>query len=169
MRGLVLALVGALAVALEASVVPYVSVCGARPDIVLAYVVLIGMLAGTKEAALVGLVVGFFEDASSGQLIGLYMLTRMAVGLAAGLSHKRVFQERVVVPVALVFLGGLFGGAIHLFLLSSFGVPLAASPAALRMVAFQALYSAAIAPLVLRVIVSLGLPAGSISERRRAF
>lgn len=168
MKHLILALVGVFAVVVEASVAPYFSIHGVKPDIVMVYVVLIGMVAGPRDAGFVGLVTGLLEDASSGQFLGLFMLTRMVIGLAAGLSHEKVFQDRTIVPVVLVLLGGLLGGILHLFLLSSFGVPLSVSPGPLRTVLFQSFYAAAVAPVALRGIARLNLYGRRVADRRRA-
>lgn len=168
MKHFILAVVGGLAVVVETSVAPYVSIHGVKPDIVMVYVVLVGMLGGAKDAGFVGLVAGLLEDVSSGQFLGLFILTRVVTGLAAGLSYEKVFQDRVVVPVVLVFLGGILGGVVHLFLLSSFGVPLSVSPATLRVVLCQAAYSAAIAPLALRGVMRVNLYTRGAADRRRA-
>lgn len=168
MKHFILAVVGGLAVVVEMSVAPYVSIRGVKPDLVMVYVVLVGMLSGAKDAGFVGFFTGLLEDASSGQFLGLFVLTRVATGLAAGLSYEKVFQDRVVVPITLVFLGGVFGGVLHLFLLSSFGVPLSVSPATLRVVLAQGAYSAAIAPLALSGVMRVNLCARRTANRRRA-
>ncbi|MEW5865477.1 MAG: rod shape-determining protein MreD [Bacillota bacterium] len=168
MKHFILAVIAGLAVVVEASVAPYVSIHGVKPDIVMVYVVLVGMLGGAKDAGFVGFFAGLLEDVSSGQFLGLFILTRVITGLAASLSYEKVFQDRVVVPVALVFLGGVFGGVLHLFLLSSFGVPLSVSPASLRVVLCQAAYSAAIAPLALSGVARINLYTRGAANRRRA-
>lgn len=168
MRYLLLLATGALLVVLETSVAPYVVIQGVKPDLVVILVVLVGMLYGWRDAAIVGVVTGFVEDACSGQFLGLFMLTRAIVGIAAGVSYARVFQDRVVVPVALAFLGTVIGGSLHIFLLSSFGAHLPVSIATLRAVFGQALYSAALAPILLGVVTRLDLYARRMAERRQA-
>ncbi|NLG79376.1 MAG: rod shape-determining protein MreD [Firmicutes bacterium] len=168
MRRLLLLCAGTLLVVLETTVVPYVAIQGTKPDLVLILVVLVGLLSGWKDAAFVGLFTGFIEDAWSGQFVGLFMLTRTVVGIGAGFSYARVFQDSVIVPIALVFLGGVVGGVLHSFLLSSFGVPLPLSMASLRMVLGQALYSAVLAPILLKGVTRLDLYVRRASERRQA-
>lgn len=168
MKHLLLLCAGTLLVVLETTVAPFVAIRGVKPDLVLVLVVLVGMLSGWKDAALVGLFTGFIEDACSGQFLGLFMLTRTVVGIGAGLSYARVFQDRVIVPIALVFLGGVVGGGLHSFLLSSFGVPLPLSLATFRVVLVQALYSAVLAPILLKGITRLDLYVRRASERRQA-
>ncbi len=155
MKHAMLAAVGVLFVLIEVSVAPYASIRSIRPDIVLAYVVIVGIVAGPVEAGVVGLAAGFVEDACSGQFLGLHMLTRVVVAFASGLAHDLVFQDRTAVPVVGVFLGAIASGVMNLFLLSSFGVRLPVSAAALRMVLCQAFYSAALAPLVSLLVARL--------------
>lgn len=168
MRLFLLICTGVLLIVLEITVSPFVATQGARPDLVCAFVVIAGMLLGWKDAAVVGLVTGFVEDACSGQFLGLFMLTRAVVGMGAGLSYAKLFQDRIVVPVAMVFLGGIVTGLLEGFLLSSFGVPLEFSLAGLRIVLAQAVYSAVLAPVFLKVVTWLDLSARRASERHQA-
>jgi len=168
MRPFLLICAGVLLVVLEITVSPFAAVQGARPDLVCAFVVIVGMLLGWKDAAVVGLVVGFVEDACSGQFLGLFMLVRAVVGMGAGLSYAKVFHDRIVVPVAMVFLGAVATGLMESFLLSSFGVPLGFSLASSRMVLAQAVYSAVLAPVFPKLVTWLDLSARRASERRQA-
>ncbi|MGE5587453.1 MAG: rod shape-determining protein MreD [Clostridia bacterium] len=168
MRHLLLLLAGAVLVLLEMTVAPHVAIQGVKPDLVLVLVVLVGMFSGWKDAAIIGLGTGFVEDACSGQFLGLFMLTRTVVGVAAGLSYARVFQDRVIVPIVLVVLGGVAGGVLHCFLLSSFGVPLTLSLSTLRTVVGQALYSGALVPVMLKVVTRLDVYAKRVSRREQA-
>ncbi|MGE5574253.1 MAG: rod shape-determining protein MreD [Bacteroidota bacterium] len=168
MRNLLLLCAGTVLVVLEITVAPLLAIHGARPDLVVVLVVLVGMLWGWRDAALVGLFIGFIEDACSGQFLGLFMLTRTVVGMGAGMSYARVFQDRVVVPVVLVFLGAFAGGVLHVFLLSSFGVRVVLSVASFKTIVVQALYSAAFAPFLLKGMARLDLCVKRTAERRQA-
>ncbi|MCR4401831.1 MAG: rod shape-determining protein MreD [Firmicutes bacterium] len=168
MRNLLLLLAGAVLVLLEMTVVPHIALQGVKPDLVLILVVLVGTYSGWRNAALAGLATGFIEDACSGQFLGLFMLTRTVVGIGAGLSYARVFEDRVIVPTVLVILGGVVGGVLHCFLLSSFGVPMAVSVSAFRMIVGQALYSGLLVPITLRVVARLDARAKRVLERRQA-
>lgn len=168
MRYAVLAIASALLVATETTVIPYIAIRGVAPDIVMSFVILVGMLAGRGDAVFVGLIAGLFEDGSSGQFLGLFMATRLIVGYIAGTFHRKVFQDWIIVPMILVFLGGFLGGSLHIFLLVSFGVPVVLSGATLRMVMLQAAYSAAMTPVLLRIARwLLDICAKHMRERQR--
>ena len=163
-----LALLCVLMVAVETTIIPYISIRGIGPDIVGSFVALVSMLGGIPDGLFVAAIAGFLEDMSSAYYVGLFTFVRLAIGYLAGMSHQRVFQDWFVVPVFLVFITGFIGGCLQVFLLSSFGVPFGSYQAAVSAVLCQAVYSALLAPLLMRLTCRLDAYVQRISERRRS-
>ena len=155
-------------VAVETTVIPYISVGGIGPDIIGSLVALVSMLSGRQVGLFVAIVAGLMEDMSSGQFLGLFTIVRLAIAYLAGAAYQKVFQEWALVPMVLVFVTGFAGGCLQVFLLASFGVPFESYRVALSAVVFQAAYSALLAPLVMRITCSVDAYVSDVSERRRS-
>lgn len=54
------------------------------------------MLRGEKAGALVGGIVGFFQDAMTVGVFGYHIITRVCVGYAVGLTKEKVFRDNFV-------------------------------------------------------------------------
>ena len=70
------------------------------------------MLRGEKQGALVGLGVGFLQDAMTVGIFGYHMLSRAAVGFLVGLMKEKVVKDNAafhMVVIALCSLGIRFG------------------------------------------------------------
>lgn len=81
-----------LAVPLQTTVLGYLSVRNVEPDLVLVAVVLIGLLAGEIEGALMGVLLGFMQDLFSAGVAFPNLITKGAMGIAAGLIGRQVVQ-----------------------------------------------------------------------------
>lgn len=82
------------------------------PDLTLILVVGMGFLLGERQGAVVGLVAGLLEDVMFGQALGFFALSKMMLGLGAGLAGKEIYREKAMGPVVLVFAGTLIHGII---------------------------------------------------------
>jgi rod shape-determining protein MreD len=168
MRYWALAVLSVLMVAVETTVIPYISIGGIGPDVVGSFVALVSMLNGRPDGLFVAVVAGSMEDMSSGQFLGLFTVVRLVIGYLAGAFYQKVFQEWAPVPIILVFFTGFIGGCLQVFLLVSFGVPFASYQAALGAVMFQAAYSALLSPFVMRTTCRVDAYVRRISERRKS-
>jgi rod shape-determining protein MreD len=168
MRFWALLILSALMVAVETTVIPYISIGGIGPDIIGSFVALVSMLNGRQAGFFVAVASGLMEDMSSGQFLGLFTLVRLVIAYLAGVAHQKVFQEWVLVPMMLVFATGFIGGCFQVFLLVSFGVPFESYRVALGAVVFQAVYSALLSPLVMRITCSVDSYVSSCLERRKS-
>ncbi len=168
MRYRALVILSAVMVALETTVIPYISIGGIGPDIVGIFVALVSMLSGRQDGLLVAVVAGFMEDMSSGQFLGLFSVVRLVIAYLAGASYQKVFEEWVLVPIVIVFVTGLAGGCLHVFLLASLGVPFGSYRVALSTVIFQAAYSALLSPLVMSITCRVDAYVRRVSERRKS-
>lgn len=69
---------------LQTTVIPYLSLGGFLPDLLLIWVVFIAIRRGQVEAALSGFVIGFLQDVTTTQFFGLAALAKTVAGFSAG-------------------------------------------------------------------------------------
>lgn len=74
------------------------SLLGIRPDVTLALVVSVGVLAGPAPAALCGFTVGLLADIFFNKIVGLTALTYMLSGFAGGLFYRKFYADNLVIP-----------------------------------------------------------------------
>ncbi len=124
------------------------SVWGIRPDLFLLLLLLVSQRVTPEAATLLGFLIGLFQDGLSGGPLGLHAFSGSLLGfLAARLSHH-VYTDK---PLALfwLLLGGSAGaGAITFALLAFFLGPGLVMPALVRVIAPEALYTAALGLLL---------------------
>ena len=83
-----------LLVPVQASLLAPLSRFGLAPDLGMAVLYFIGLLAGPIEGALAGVAVGLLLDIASAGLIGFSGITRGIVGLAAGYMGSRILDPQ---------------------------------------------------------------------------
>jgi rod shape-determining protein MreD len=94
MRPRVYFIVFLLLIPLQASLFNPLSLGGIKPDLGLALLFIIGLIAGPAEGALAGIAMGLLQDIGSASVLGLTGITRGIIGLSAGLLGKRVLDFR---------------------------------------------------------------------------
>jgi len=78
------------------------------PSITLILVICLGFMFGEVRGALIGLAVGFVADVLFvSPELGYFSLSKMLMGIGAGLSGKEIYHEKTIAPVMLVFAGTL--------------------------------------------------------------
>jgi len=81
-----------LIIPVQAGLFEPLSLGGIKPDLALALIYIIGLLAGPTEAAFAGMAIGLVQDIGSASFIGLSALTRGLIGLSAGQLGRRVLD-----------------------------------------------------------------------------
>ncbi len=122
MKSRVYLMLFALAIPAQASLINPLSLFGIRPDLILAFLYIIGLLAGPAEGALAGMTLGLMQDISSAGLIGLNGITRGLFGLGAGFLGQQVLD--IASPANFIFLSAfclLEGIAVSIFLQAIYG------------------------------------------------
>jgi rod shape-determining protein MreD len=145
---LTLAAVGAvIAALLQLTIVPYLRIGNAQPDLVLVFAV-IATTAGTVEAGLISAFIGgLMIDLLAPRPLGMtaFMLL-VSVGIAA-LLGRTLERIRFVVPVLAVFLTSMLTSGLFLLLYGALREPIpVADP--IRALLPDAIYSAVIAAIV---------------------
>ena len=155
MRALWLVVGAVAAVCVQAACGGWLEVHGARPDVVLAVVMSVGLLAGRRVGLLAGVAAGCGVAALSPQQPWLWVALYGAAGAAAGWWGGQVYHERWWWPWLCVFVGGLVLGSVACLL----GAPEDRSVLTWReligWVAPSSLYSSLIAPVVFLLLKRL--------------
>ena len=93
---------------------------GLHPDLVLLFVLSIGMRRGETAGTLWGIGLGFVEDALSAGLPGVNLLTKGLLGFAAGALREQLDCDNPNTQGIVAALATLLQGAAHLSLLEVF-------------------------------------------------
>ncbi|MEW6661362.1 MAG: rod shape-determining protein MreD [Bacillota bacterium] len=96
----------------------------AKPDLLLVFIVLWGLLRGSREAAQLGFFFGLFEDLFVGKYIGLNLLSKASIGYIAGWGEKRFYKENLLLPVVGLLLGTPLFQCIYYLFGSLGGLPI---------------------------------------------
>jgi rod shape-determining protein MreD len=140
-----------LMVPVQATLLNPLSIGGIKPDLALALLFIIGLIAGPVEGAFAGMGMGLIQDIGSASLIGFTGLSRGLVGLLAGLLGRRVLDiDNPVIVLFLVALSVAEGIFITLFMQTTYGAVPFFSLVAGRIVP-EALYTGLFGLLMLHV------------------
>lgn len=119
--GIALPLVAAL---LQGSLVPFVVVAGARPNLVTLVAASWSVAAGAREAVWWAFLGGIAADLLSGGPLGSQALAALAPVAAVGLGDTQLRPRSVVAGATLVAAATLVAGLIYLVILALAGVAL---------------------------------------------
>jgi rod shape-determining protein MreD len=152
MKLLVYLMVLLLVIPLQSSLFGPISLFGIKPDLPLALLYVIGLLAGPTEGALAGIGIGLLQDISSAGPLGLIGITRGMLGLGAGFLGQRVLD--IANPANIIFLSAFClveGIALALYIETVYGNCPCLSLIFTRMLP-QALYTGLLGTFMLRFI-----------------
>lgn len=122
MKPLVYLVVLLLIIPLQASLLAPLSFGGIMPDLALALIFIIGLVAGPVEGAYAGIVIGLIQDIGSASLLGFTSLSRGIIGLLAGLLGRRVLDiKNPTIVLFLVVFSAAEGIYISFFLQTTSG------------------------------------------------
>lgn len=146
------ALMAAVAVILQITVMPYITLGDGIPDIVVALVVSVAVLRGPLVGAVTGFACGFLVELTTPVgTLGVLALLYLAVGAWCGRFADRPEATTIALPLGLIVAGAAFvqvGYALFQLLL---GTEATASVIALRIIVPTVALSALLAPPVLLV------------------
>lgn len=117
MRPFVWGLVLVVSLVLQATVLPLIAVDGVRPDLMLIITMSAGLLLGREHGVGLGFFGGLLQDLASGNIFGLNILARTAVGYFAGQMERKVFKENILLPVLVVIVATVLNSAVAIFVL----------------------------------------------------
>jgi rod shape-determining protein MreD len=101
---------------LQTSFLPQFDVCRTKPDLILLFVVSIGLLTGYKEGVFWGAVSGLVTASVFQNIWGVYMLAYCLAGFVSGLVSEKVEPDNFIIPLASGT--ALSAGSVLIFILS---------------------------------------------------
>ncbi|MBQ3513747.1 MAG: rod shape-determining protein MreD [Lachnospiraceae bacterium] len=87
---------------IQTSLLPYFSLAGIVPNIMLILVVSYAYIVGQKEGMLLGFFVGLLMDLFCGELMGPYALFYTYIGYFSGFFHFIYYTEIIILPLILI-------------------------------------------------------------------
>ncbi len=79
---------------------PHIRIGGVQPDLLLIYIVFLGILEGPLYGGIAGGVLGLISDMMIGQYIGLGMLGRILAGIVAGYLGEKFYRDNYWITIA---------------------------------------------------------------------
>lgn len=106
---------------LESTVMPRITLLGVHPDLMLMAVTSWSLLRGSEEGMLWALIGGVILDLFSGAPFGIYSLSLLFVGFAAGLGQRNMLRIDILAPILVIPLSTVVYLLITMALLSVLG------------------------------------------------
>lgn len=108
-------------IVIQATILPLLAVKGIRPDLLLIVVVSSSLLLGKEHGVCIGFFSGLVQDLASGNIFGINVLSKLAIGYVCGLAERKVFKEHLLLPVLAIAIATLLSHAIVFLLLLFWG------------------------------------------------
>ena len=151
-RTLALTAVIVTSLLLQSTVFAQVKLLGVRPELLYIVTILMAILEGPSEGAIVGFAGGMAQDFLLDQPKGITALTLTLLGYAVGLARQYIVSPSPLLPTILVAVGTFTGVVFYevvSFLLGQLNDPWTFS---LRVAFLTAVYCAVLTPLVYPVL-----------------
>ena len=147
-RTLAIAAILITALLLQSTVFAEVRLLGARPELMYLVVIVLAILEGPSEGAVVGFAGGMMQDFLLNQPKGITALTLTLLGYTVGLARQYIVSPSPLVPTIVVAIGTAVGVAFYeivTFLLGQFD---AGVTYAVKVALLTALYNAVLTPIL---------------------
>ena len=106
---------------IQSTVLPLIGFQGISPDMLLVVVVSYSLLSGKEKGFGIGFFAGLLQDLAFGNIFGINTLSKMAVGYLFGLAERKVFKEKVLLPVAATAVATLLHSVVMFIVLFLLG------------------------------------------------
>ena len=139
-------------VILQTTAMPYLSILGVKPDLVLLMVVSWSLLRGAKEGMIWALVGGIGLDLVSGAPFGISTVALVGLSLLAGLGQFSVFRTHIALPLIAALIATLAYDLFFLLLLLMRGASIAWVDSLIKVMLPSILVNVLLAPLVYKAL-----------------
>lgn len=106
---------------IQSTVLPLIGFKGVSPDMLLVVVVSYALLSGKEKGFGIGFFTGLLQDIAFGNIFGVNTLAKMAIGYFFGLAERKVFKEKVLLPVVATAVATFLHSIIMLIVLFLLG------------------------------------------------
>jgi rod shape-determining protein MreD len=132
----------------QSTIVPLISIGGAKPDLVLLMVVSWSLLQGTKEGIIWGFTGGLCLDLLSGAPLGASAIALMTVSLLSGQGETNLFKGNLFLPLILAPLGTVIYYGLMLVILELTGQSLPLNTSFTQVILPAAIFNLIMMPFV---------------------
>jgi rod shape-determining protein MreD len=136
------------AVLLQSTVFSELRLLGVRPELLFLVTIVLALLEGPNEGAVVGFAAGLAQDMFLDQPKGITALTLTLLGYGVGMARQYIVSPSPLLPTFVVAIGTAIGMAFYevvSFLLGSFDLP---ATEAVRIALLTAAYNAVLTPIL---------------------
>ena len=134
---------------------PYLTILGVKPDLMLLMVISWSLLRGSKEGMIWALVGGIGLDLLSGAPFGTSTVILVALSLVAGLVELSVFRTHIALPLIATLVATLVYDLFFLFLLYVRGYSIVWTDSLIKIVLPSTLLNVLLSPFVYRALLWL--------------
>lgn len=134
-----------LAVVLQTTIAPYVTVLGARPDAALIVIITLAMMRGPVWGAVSGFAMGFLLDVALVQTMGISSFLYTLAGYFSGIYSEGVDPDSWLPPMVTVFLATFVVQLLNAMIMFLLGVEASVNFVMLRVVLPSAVINALLA------------------------
>jgi len=149
---------------IQASAFDYISILGAKPDLLLCLVVFFSLFSFTSDSVKAALTAGLLEDITSSSIFGGYTISFLLIALLLNYNRYKFFKEKPSAQIAIVSVSYLTVSLLALsFNLISHNMPLPHHPF-LKVAIVGAAYAGLISPpifFVLSKVFKVGIAASA--------
>ena len=92
---------------LQTTLLQKIAIGSVSPNLLVVFVVSVGLMRGSKTAMFTGFFTGLLDDLCFGGIIGLNAFLYMAIGYLCGFSCKIYYDNNIKVPVSLIAINDL--------------------------------------------------------------
>ena len=136
------------ALLLQSTVFAEIRLLGAKPELMYLVVIVLAILEGPSEGAVVGFAGGMSQDFLLNQPKGITALTLTLLGYTVGLARQYIVSPSPLLPTLMVAVGTFAGVLFYEVVAFLLGTLKADGVLFLRTATFSALYTALLTPIV---------------------
>lgn len=103
-----LGLIITASVVLQSTVVSFLQVGNAHPDLLLMVTVSAALISGRTSGTSAGFCSGLLWDLLTAQFFGMYTLAKLLTGYTVGSFEKKVFKDNPLLPLVAIFMATIF-------------------------------------------------------------
>jgi len=142
-------------IVLQSSVFPFLEINNVKPDSLIVLVVSFSLIAGNPTGAVVGFIGGILQDILFGNNLGLYTLQYVLVGYITSLAYRKVYIDRLLVPVIFVIISNILKQLIMFIYNFFMQIDISPNQFFFKTVIPETLYTVVLTPVIFTVIYKL--------------
>ncbi|MEI6132149.1 MAG: rod shape-determining protein MreD [Bacillota bacterium] len=88
---------------LQTNFVQGIAIFDVKPNLLIAFIIVVGLTNGSRIGAVVGFISGLIMDSYSSSPVGIYMLLGMLLGMLSGATNKNFFRDNYILTIVFAF------------------------------------------------------------------